>query len=109
MKTHCSGNELQIGMNTKTWGKFDGDNNTMETKQKTLSFDFLTWWRPKCNRNLQQRWRIKTQAWGDDDANKMQGGGKLCGHNVATQKWNLKHKCRKLGDNGTTKTWKQKH
>lgn len=58
---------------------------------------------------MEQRWRIETKAQGDDDENKMQGSKKLCKDNDATQKWNLKCKCRKLGDNDTTKTRKLKH
>jgi hypothetical protein len=35
MKAHCGGDELQIGTNTKVWGKLDGDHNTNRKKKKT--------------------------------------------------------------------------
>lgn len=57
---------------------------------------------------MQQRWRIETKTRGDDDENKVWEGEKLRGDNDATQKWSLKCKRKKLGDNDTKKKKQEK-
>jgi len=46
MKTRAQSarDELQIGMNTRAWKNFDGD----EQKKKPKGLDSLTWWKLEC-------------------------------------------------------------
>jgi hypothetical protein len=91
-------------MNTQTQVEHDGDEDentshiAMDTNYKSawtpkreeslmetttqMEIDFLIWWRPKCNYNMEQRWEIETKARGDDDENKMQRS-----KNVTTPFW----------------------
>jgi len=82
MKAHCGGDELQIGTNTKVWGKLDGDHNTNRKKKKPLRpwfFDLMKtkaylqpttkmknrnqnarWWQWKQN---VRRWKVSWRQW----------------------------------------------
>jgi hypothetical protein len=60
---------LQIGTNTRTHGKLDGD-NTNRNKKETLRPWFLNLMKTKAYCNLQLRWRIEIKAQGDDNDEK---------------------------------------